>query len=118
MKQFSRKIFKYFKENKKRISPLLILTHDHPDPDAMASAYALRYLASRYFNVKSKIAYGGRIGRMENQTMAEELHVPVYPLKQNDFKKFASFALKIELQNFHLGQPQQEETPQAMSLWQ
>lgn len=93
MKSISNKLFEYFKENKKRISPLLILTHDHPDPDAMATAYALRFLANKHFGIKSRIVYGGRIGRMENKTMAEELHVPVFPLKSKDFEKYAGVAL-------------------------
>jgi len=93
VKRVSKKLFAYFKDNKKRISPLLILTHDHPDPDAMATAYALRYFAKQYFGINSRIVYGGKIGRMENQTMAEELHVPVFPLKKKDFEKYPGVAL-------------------------
>lgn len=71
----------------------MIVTHDHPDPDAMATAYALRFFASKFFGIRSRIVYGGKIGRMENQTMAEELHVPVYRIKKSDFEKYPGVAL-------------------------
>lgn len=99
MKSVAKKLANYLKENKKRISPLLILTHDHPDPDAMATAYALRYYAEKFFGIKSKIAYGGKIGRMENQTMADELNVPVSPIRKKDFEKYAGIAL-VDTQPF------------------
>ena len=93
MKKIARKLSNYLKKNKEKISPLLILTHDHPDPDAMATAYALRYYVGKFFGIKSKIVYGGKIGRMENRTMAEELKVPVLPLGKKDFETHPGVAL-------------------------
>ncbi len=99
MNRVSKKLSDYLKENKKKISPLLIVTHDHPDPDAMATAFALRYYASKYFGIKSKIVYGGKIGRMENRTMVEVLNVPVFPLRKKDFETHKGFAL-VDTQPF------------------
>jgi nanoRNase/pAp phosphatase (c-di-AMP/oligoRNAs hydrolase) len=45
---------------------LLILTHNNPDPDAIASAVALNFLLANKLGVESHIAYEGIIGRAEN----------------------------------------------------
>ena len=42
----------FLKKQKKNISPLLILTHDFPDPDALASAFALHFLTNRVFHIR------------------------------------------------------------------
>ncbi len=68
----------------KRPKSLLILTHDHPDPDALASAWALALVAHRVGRTRARIAYGGIVGRRENLTMLESLEVPAYPLKAGD----------------------------------
>jgi len=48
------------------IDRILILPHNDPDPDAVASALALQYLLAERSNVASQIAYRGLIGRAEN----------------------------------------------------
>lgn len=63
---------------------MLIATHDHPDPDALASAWALAYLAQSVFRIRSRIAFGGMVGRRENRLMIESLGIPAYPLKRGD----------------------------------
>jgi len=67
---------RYLEENKSRLSPLLILAHDYPDPDALASAYALQYLAELKGGIHSRIVYGAVIGRIENQEMVRLLKIP------------------------------------------
>jgi nanoRNase/pAp phosphatase (c-di-AMP/oligoRNAs hydrolase) len=62
--------------------PVAIYTHDHPDPDSIASAYALQHLLNRRLKVEPIIAYGGRIGRATNRAMVEQLGVRLYPLAQ------------------------------------
>ena len=42
-----------------RKKKLLILTHDNPDPDGLAAAFALRYLISTLWDMEGAIAYGG-----------------------------------------------------------
>lgn len=89
----SEKILRFLSEKKDTISPLLILTHNFPDPDALASAYTLQYLVQGLYNIESKIAYGGIIGRMENRSMVEILDIPAYRLNQSDFKEYENIAL-------------------------
>lgn len=83
----------YLKENREQLSPLLIMTHDHPDPDAMASAYGLHLLATEHYGIRSRIVYGGEIGRMENQTMKRELKIPIRPLRARDLQGDTHVAL-------------------------
>jgi nanoRNase/pAp phosphatase (c-di-AMP/oligoRNAs hydrolase) len=55
-----------------RLSPLLVLTHDYPDPDALASAWALGHLAQA-FGIETRVVYGGLITRAENRAMVKLL---------------------------------------------
>jgi nanoRNase/pAp phosphatase (c-di-AMP/oligoRNAs hydrolase) len=87
------KFLKFLSENKEKLSPLLILTHDYPDPDSLASACALQVLTERGFGLKTRIAYGGVIGRSENQEMVRILKLPVYKLRPSDFKTYTQVAL-------------------------
>lgn len=58
-----------------------IYTHDHPDPDAIASAWALQHLLSRRLDVDPFLAYGGTIGRASNRAMIELLGIPIQPYR-------------------------------------
>ncbi len=89
----ARKILRFLSRRRGTLSPLLILTHDYPDPDTLASAYALQYLAARRFGIESKIVYGGIIGRMENREMVRLLKLPVRKLQASDLRKFEHVAL-------------------------
>lgn len=90
---FARKLLRFLSKNKEKISPLLILTHDYPDPDALASAYALQYLAESQYEIRSRIVYGGIIGRIENRAMVKALKLPVYKLRPADLRKHDHIAL-------------------------
>jgi len=83
----------YLSRHRRRLSPLLILTHDFPDPDALASAFALQYLAQTAFNIQSRIAYGGELGRTENKMMVRLLRIPLHRMRKAWLKKYASIAL-------------------------
>lgn len=48
---------------------ILILTHDYPDPDAMASAAALHLIVSKHFMRPSILAHSGLVTRAENRQM-------------------------------------------------
>ena len=78
---------------KAKPSSLLILTHDYPDPDALASATALQFLLEKSFQISSKIVYGGVVGRTENRAMVELLKLPIHKLKPADLKKYKQIAL-------------------------
>ena len=64
-----------------RPGPLVILPHDNPDPDALASAAALRFLAKQLVNCDATIALGGYVGRAENRAMLHYLNIPLVPVQ-------------------------------------
>ena len=88
-----KKLLAFLDKRSRSLSPLLILTHDFPDPDALASAYALHYLADFAFGIKSRIVYRGVIGRVENRNMVHFLKLPVHRLTQSEIKKYTNVAL-------------------------
>lgn len=96
----ARKLLKFLEDNKDRISPLLILTHDYPDPDALACGTALQYLAHEKFGITSRIVYGGVIGRPENKAMVQLLKMPVHKLKAANLKRFKHTVLVDTQPNF------------------
>lgn len=51
----------------------LVLTHNNPDPDALAAAAALAKVLRSGFRRRATPAYGGIIGRAENQEMVRSL---------------------------------------------
>jgi nanoRNase/pAp phosphatase (c-di-AMP/oligoRNAs hydrolase) len=86
-------LFAFLDAEKARISPLIVLTHDYPDPDALASALALQYVAEKMFGIDARIAYGGEIGRDENKKMVALLQMPIHKLTRRDFNKHKNIAL-------------------------
>lgn len=60
----------------------VVLTHDNPDPDAVASACGLAFLLHRAAGITARAAYGGVIGRAENKAMIRVLHLPIAVLNR------------------------------------
>lgn len=87
------KLIRFLSDVKETLSPLLILTHDFPDPDALASAYALKHIGHRAFGIRSRIVYRGIIGRSENRNMVHILRLPVHRLKPGEMHKYEHVAL-------------------------
>lgn len=54
-----------------------ILLHDDPDPDALASGAALRYLLQETLGIEGHIAYRGVVGRAENRALVDYLDEPM-----------------------------------------
>lgn len=73
--------------------PILIVTHDHPDPDALASSYALRHLILVKTGREATIAFGGRIGRGENKEMVKRLEIPTVPIEELDLHDFKAICM-------------------------
>jgi nanoRNase/pAp phosphatase (c-di-AMP/oligoRNAs hydrolase) len=71
--------------SKKRI---LILTHNNPDPDAMASAFGLQQLIHKLIDKKSTIAYMGMIGRLENRELVKQCKIDMHLSFGLNFKRF------------------------------
>jgi len=88
-----RRLLHFLAKRRKHLSPLLILTHDYPDPDALASAFALQHLAQSAFGIQSRIAYGGEVGRTENRAMVRLLRIPIYKIKSAWLTRYANVAL-------------------------
>jgi nanoRNase/pAp phosphatase (c-di-AMP/oligoRNAs hydrolase) len=59
---------------------IVIIVHDNPDPDCLASAMALRHLFVMKLNRDATITFSGMIGRSENLAMARVLEIPLTPL--------------------------------------
>lgn len=72
---------------------VLIITHNNPDPDSVASAWALKYIFQNYCKVSSVIVYGGIVGRGENRAMIKHLRIEVKPLKEINLRNFSTIAL-------------------------
>lgn len=87
------RLLRYLSRHKEALSPLLILTHDYPDPDSLASAFALKHLADDHFGIPSQIVFRGVIGRTENREMVRRLRVPIRKLRPGDFRGRAKIAL-------------------------
>jgi len=68
--------------------PILIVTHNNPDPDSLASATVLRHLILVKLGAESIIAFGGKIGRSENRCMVEALEIDAVPLEDLDLDDF------------------------------
>ena len=60
----------------------LVLTHDNPDPDALASAVALAHILEKLAAVETVVAYGGIVGRAENRALIRVLKLPVLPVSR------------------------------------
>ncbi len=73
--------------------PVAIYTHDHPDPDSIASASALEYLLSRKLGVEPVIVFGGTIGRATNRAMVELLGIRLHPLSRTRLSDFGTHIL-------------------------
>lgn len=66
----------------------LVLTHDNPDPDAIAAAMGVAFLLERLGGLSVKVAFGGIIGRAENRALVRELKLPVVALGRLDVAEF------------------------------
>ena len=67
----------------------IIIIHDNPDPDCLASAMALRHLLAMKLSRDAIIAFSGMIGRSENIAMAKELEITLTPLGMVDLDDFS-----------------------------
>jgi nanoRNase/pAp phosphatase (c-di-AMP/oligoRNAs hydrolase) len=71
----------------------LVLTHDNPDPDALAAAMILTRVLRAAFHQKVTTAYGGIIGRAENREMFKSLRLRFSHIRNLNMKRYQHFAL-------------------------
>lgn len=62
---------------------LRVIIYANPDPDALASALALKKILETKKRVV-KIGYTGAIGRPENACMIRQLRIPAYPVSEEE----------------------------------
>lgn len=67
----------------------IIVIHDNPDPDCLASAMALSHLFAVRLNREAVITFSGMIGRSENLAMARELGIKLTPLGVVDLEEYS-----------------------------
>ncbi len=77
----------------------LVLTHDNPDPDAIAAAAILGKILRNGFQQKVTLAYGGIVGRSENRELVRILGVKFSHLRHLSAKRYRRFAL-VDAQPF------------------
>jgi nanoRNase/pAp phosphatase (c-di-AMP/oligoRNAs hydrolase) len=71
----------------------LVVTHDNPDPDSLASAYGLKQLFEHHLGRHTDIGFGGIIGRAENRALVDFCQIPVQHLEDIDFAQYATVML-------------------------
>jgi nanoRNase/pAp phosphatase (c-di-AMP/oligoRNAs hydrolase) len=89
--------------------PLIIISHDNPDPDALASAATLKYMAREALGKDATIALGGIVGRAENRAMLTYLNISLVPMGDIDIGADARVAL-VDTQPGRSNNPLPEST--------
>lgn len=74
-------------------SEVLILSHRHPDPDAIASSWGLKLLIEQHFSVRASISYSGAIARAENRAMVKRLGIPLKQYNRIKLSRYDSFIM-------------------------
>lgn len=72
---------------------VLVCTHDNPDPDSIASAFALGELLRVRSGTSYTLAHGGVLGRAENRAMVRILKIPLVPFARLDVDDLDGFDL-------------------------
>jgi nanoRNase/pAp phosphatase (c-di-AMP/oligoRNAs hydrolase) len=72
---------------------LLIIPHNDPDPDAIASALGLHYFVTTKYGIETRIGYRGIIGRAENKALVRYLNYPLQKLDLNEIQRDTAIAL-------------------------
>ena len=73
-------------------TPFLIIMHNNPDPDSIASALALKRILEKW-GVRSDITYGGKIGMDENKAMVNLLSIKLTHIDEIDLNKYIGYAI-------------------------
>ena len=72
---------------------MLIVMQDHPDPDAMAAAVALRRLVNVRTDIRCSLTHGGTIGRGENRALVRYLNLNLLPIETVTLEHFDVIAM-------------------------
>ncbi|MEJ2481731.1 MAG: DHH family phosphoesterase [Gemmatimonadota bacterium] len=72
---------------------VIVLTHDNPDPDAIASSAGLGFLLGKATGLPVTLGFGGIVGRAENRALLEELGVAFERAESLEFPPSTAVAL-------------------------
>lgn len=77
---------------------LAIICHNNPDPDCLASALALKYIAEENGIKDVNIYYDGKVSHQQNRAMINLLEIPIEPyetgsLSESDLLAFVDHAV-------------------------
>lgn len=72
---------------------VLIVTHDYPDPDCIASAFGIAQLLAFWKVPSTVITFGGFVGRAENRAMIRFLNISTIPFVLTDINDFDKIIL-------------------------
>ena len=72
---------------------ILVMCHNNPDPDTIASAAALKSLLHQTHSGKVVISYGGTIGRAENRQFIKRLKIEMVHVREINFRDFSVICL-------------------------
>ncbi|WP_073992826.1 DHH family phosphoesterase [Parasporobacterium paucivorans] len=61
---------------------IIIGMHDFPDPDSIASAFALQFLLKELKNIDSTICYKGEVDKFNTSNMVNSLGIRIFNLKE------------------------------------
>ncbi|RPJ06836.1 MAG: phosphoesterase [Spirochaetaceae bacterium] len=71
----------------------LIIVHDNPDPDSIASACALKFFVKQRYGLSASVAYGGVVRRAENRAMLQKLQIKMKQISRIKLSKYDMIAL-------------------------
>ncbi|MBN2179499.1 MAG: DHH family phosphoesterase [Deltaproteobacteria bacterium] len=72
---------------------ILVMCHNNPDPDTIASAAALKSIFAQTLHRKAVIGYDGIVGRAENRELVRRLKIDMVHVNNLDFNDFLVLAL-------------------------
>jgi len=78
------KILEFIKPKRK----ILILTHNNPDPDTIASGFALKNLFSALQKKRCTLAYHGLVGRAENRELVKLCKIDMHFSTKLNFNRY------------------------------
>lgn len=74
-------------------APIYVVTHDNPDPDAIATGWAVVWLIQEKLTTDVRLVGGGAIMRAENRHLVKLLRPPIELLRQVDVTDGAAYVL-------------------------
>jgi nanoRNase/pAp phosphatase (c-di-AMP/oligoRNAs hydrolase) len=75
----------------------LIVGHDYPDPDCLASAWGIKQLFADRFGLDADITFGGFIGRAANRALVDLLRIEHVPIHVVEFDQY-DFVVMVDTQ--------------------